>query len=93
LNWQNCHRMTHFADYSFESFYQAVRRCWRYGQEHPVTVDLITTPGGLNALKAMERKGEQADRMFGALTASMRDAIGVRRDTPYDSDVEVPPWL
>lgn len=92
LNWEHCHRMTYFADYSFESFYQAVRRCWRFGQASPVTVDLITTTGGLSALEAMERKGAQADRMFEALTASMRDAIGIRRDTPYDCDVEVPAW-
>jgi len=92
LNWQHCHRMTYFADYSFEAFYQAVRRCWRYGQQSPVTVDLITAPGGLNALKAMERKADQADRMFGSLAASMRDALGVRRADPYDCDVEVPAW-
>lgn len=92
LNWQHCHRMTYFADYSFESFYQAVRRCWRFGQAHPVTVDLITTPGGMNALKAMERKSDQADRMFGALAASMRDALAIRRDTVYSCDVEVPQW-
>lgn len=92
LNWQHCHRMTYFADYSFESFYQAVRRCWRFGQQHPVTVDLITTPGGMNALTAMERKSAQADRMFESLTASMRNALGVRRDTEYHADVEVPSW-
>src|SRR6185437_4300237 len=92
LNWQHCHRMTYFADYSFEAFYQAVRRCWRFGQQEPVTVDLITTTGGLNALKAMERKSEQADRMFAALTASMRDALGIRRDAVYDCKVEVPAW-
>lgn len=92
LNWQHCHRMTYFADYSFESFYQAVRRCWRFGQQSPVTVDLITTPGGLNALKAMEAKSARADQMFSGLTAGMRDALGIRRSAVYDCDVEVPEW-
>lgn len=92
LNWQHCHRMTYFADYSFESFYQAVRRCWRFGQQHPVTVDVITTTGGLNALKATQRKAEQADRMFAALVEHMRDALAVDRAEAFGQDVEVPSW-
>jgi hypothetical protein len=92
LNWQHCHRMTYFADYSFEAHYQAVRRCLRFGQQHPVTVDMITTPGSANALKSLQRKSAQADAMFAALTAHMRDALGVRRSEIYDRDVEVPSW-
>jgi hypothetical protein len=93
LNWQNCHRMTYFpGDHSYERWYQAVRRCWRFGQQHPVTVDLITTPGGSRALESLQRKGEQADRMFGALVAHMNDAAGVRRTDSYDTEVQVPPW-
>jgi hypothetical protein len=93
MNWQNCHRMTYFpGDHSYERWYQAVRRCWRFGQQHPVTVDVITTPGGSRALESLERKAAQADRMFGALAACMRDALAVRRTETYDLDVEVPSW-
>lgn len=93
MNWQNCHRMTYFpGDHSYERWYQAVRRCWRFGQQHPVTVDVITTPGGSRALESLERKAARADRMFGALAACMRDALAVRRTEIYDLDVEVPSW-
>jgi hypothetical protein len=92
LNWQHCHRMTYFPDYSYEAHYQAVRRCWRFGQTQPVTVDIITTPGGANALAGLRRKAAQADAMFTALTAHMNDALNVSRSTVYDQDVEVPPW-
>ena len=91
LNWQHCHRMTYFPSHSYEQAYQAVRRCWRFGQQHPVTVDLITTPGGARALASLERKGAQADAMFTALVAHMQDALTVRRAS-YDTDVEVPSW-
>ena len=64
LNWQHCHRMTYFASHSYEQAYQAVRRCWRFGQAEPVTVDIITTPGGSRALASLERKAAQADSMF-----------------------------
>ena len=93
LNWQHCHRMTYFAGHSFESHYQAVRRCWRFGQEHPVTVDIITTPGGSRALASLKRKSAQADLMFSALVAHMNDAMSVQRTDVYDVDVQVPPWI
>ena len=93
LNYQNCHRMTYFADHSFEAYYQAVRRCWRFGQQHPVTVDVVTTTGGERVLANLERKAVQADRMFSALTAHMRDAQGVQRTQTYDRKAEVPSWV
>jgi len=92
LNWQHCHRMTYFPDHSYERHYQAVRRCWRFGQEHPVSVDIIATPGGARALESLKRKSAQADQMFEALTAHMRDALGVDRSETYDREVEVPSW-
>lgn len=91
LNWQHCNRMTYFPSHSYEQLYQAVRRSWRFGQTRPVTVDLITTEGGVNALRNVQRKAEQADRMFDALVSHMRDAAHVDRIT-YDKPVEVPSW-
>lgn len=93
LNWQHCHRMTFFPSHSYEQYYQAVRRCWRYGQQHRVTVDVITTEGGAGTLANLERKAQQADRMFAALVAHMRDALNVDRSTTFDAEVEVPAWL
>jgi hypothetical protein len=92
LNWQHCHRMTYFPSHSFEQWYQAVRRSWRFGQEHPVTVDVITTTGAANVFRNLERKAAQADRMFDALTGHMRDALTVRRTETYDQPAEVPAW-
>lgn len=93
LNYQNCHRMTYFPSHSFEQMYQAVRRCWRFGQEQPVTVDVITTTGGERVLANLERKAAQADRMFSALTEHMRDAQAVQRTETYSRKAEVPSWV
>jgi hypothetical protein len=93
LNWQHCRQMTFFPSHSFEQFYQSVRRCWRFGQQHPVAVDIITTPGGANILRNLRRKSAQADRMFDELTRNMRDALTVSRDQTYEHSVEVPAWL
>jgi hypothetical protein len=93
LNWQHCHRITFFPSHSYEQYYQAVRRCWRFGQTQPVTVDAITTEGGMNVFRNLERKAVQADRMFEALTAHMRDALAIRRSGTYDQETQVPSWL
>lgn len=92
LNWQHCHRMTYFPDYSYEQHYQAVRRCWRFGQSQPVTVDMITTPGGAGALEGLRRKAAAADRMFDALVAHMGEGMQVARTQAYGKRVEVPSW-
>jgi len=93
LNWQHCNRMTFFPSHSYEQYYQAVRRSWRFGQKRPVIVDLVTTEGGNAALANLQRKADQAGRMFDALVAHMQDAMGVRRGVTYTKPVEVPAWL
>lgn len=92
LNWQHCNRMTFFPSHSYEQYYQAVRRSWRFGQKRAVLVDIVTTEGGQSALRNLERKAAQADRMFDALVLHMRDALEVRRGTDHIRPVEVPAW-
>lgn len=92
LNWQHAHRMTYFPSHSYEQWYQAVRRMWRFGQQHEVVVDVIATEGGRNVLANLQRKADQADAMFSALVAHMNDALTVEGHT-YDKEVQVPSWL
>ena len=93
LNWQHCHRMTYFPSHSYEQWYQAVRRCWRFGQRNPVEVDVIATEGTSRVLASLQRKSLQADEMFEALTAHMRDAVSIDRNQVYPNDVKVPAWV
>jgi hypothetical protein len=93
LNWQHCNRMTFFPSHSYEQYYQAVRRSWRFGQTRPVHVDLVTTEGGVNALRNLQRKSAQADAMFEALVEHMRDALTIQRSDTYNQPVQVPAWL
>jgi hypothetical protein len=93
LNWQHCARMSFFPSHSYEQYYQAVRRSWRYGQKRPVVVDIVTTEGGRHALDNLQRKADQADRMFTALVSHMGQAMAVRRSVPFTVTTEVPSWL
>jgi len=84
--------MTYFPSHSYEQWYQAVRRMWRFGQTESVRVDVITTEGSRNVLANLQRKADQADDMFTALVAHMNHARDIDRAT-YDLPVEVPAWL
>lgn len=92
LNWQHSHRMTYFPSHSYEQMYQAVRRMWRFGQQRQVTVDVITTEGGRDVYANLQRKSDQADRMFGALVDHMNNALAVER-ARYEQKIEVPAWI
>jgi hypothetical protein len=92
LNWQHSHHMTYFPSHSYEQWYQAIRRMWRFGQTETVQVDVITTEGGRNVLANLQRKADQADAMFTALVEHMNHARDIDRAT-YDHPVEVPAWL
>lgn len=92
LNWQHCNRMVFFPSHSYEQYYQAVRRSWRFGQKNPVLVDIVTTEGGVNALRNLQRKADQADEMFRSLVAHMRNAQTIDRSYKHETPVEVPGW-
>jgi hypothetical protein len=82
--------MTFFPSHSYEQYYQAVRRSWRFGQKRPVVVDIVTTDGGINALKNLQRKAAQADQMFTELVTHMRDEMHIQRTSEFPLPVEVP---
>ncbi len=93
MNWQHCSHMTMFPSHSFEQYYQGIRRCWRFGQESPVKVDIITTEGEHAVLENLKRKADQADKMFTMLVAEMANELKIDRDNPFTSEAEVPSWL
>jgi hypothetical protein len=93
LNFQHCGHITDFPSHSYEQYYQGVRRCWRFGRTGPVKVDLITTEGSRGVLANMQRKADQADRMFTSLTCEMRSAMSIDRVTTFAKQQQVPTWL
>jgi len=93
LNLQNCHHITFFPSHSSQEYYQGVRRCWRFGQKHAVTVDIVTTEGEKSVLQNLQRKAKAADRMFSNLVAAMQEAQGVARSQTYPNAEVIPSWL
>lgn len=92
LNWQHCSHQTFFPSHSFEQFYQAVRRSYRFGQANPVAVDIVSTAGEAGVLANLQRKQAQAEAMFTRMVELMRDQLTIDR-TPYGSrSMHVPAW-
>ena len=64
MNWQNCHNVIFcgLSD-SYEQFYQAVRRCWRFGQIRQVNVYVIIGVRETAVLNNIQRKQREANQM------------------------------
>ena len=93
LNLQRCAHVVTFASHSYEQYYQSIRRCWRFGQPRPVTVDIVMAEGERAVMANMRRKAAEADRMFSALAREMHRANGVSGDRDFSQTEEVPTWL
>lgn len=93
LNFQHCAHVTFFPSHSYEQYYQAVRRCWRFGQTRPVQVDLVMTEGDRRVMANLKRKSESAEKMFSNLIAEMNHAISLNIDRTHTNQLEAPLWL
>lgn len=102
MNWQHCSDTAFVGlDDSFEQFFQAVRRFWRFGQTKPVTVHMIASEREGATVANLRRKEADADRMAAAMVMHMADLSseavrGSVRDTPnYNPQlpVQLPSFL
>jgi len=93
LNLQVCSHMTFFPSHSYEQYYQAVRRCWRFGQKNKVVVDMITTDGQNNVLKNLQSKSDKAAEMFDYLVQLMKNELILEKRKPFTQEVVLPDWL
>lgn len=92
MNWQNCHQMAFCGlSHSYEQFYQAVRRCWRYGQTQPVSVDVVVSDQETAIVANVISKRDASDEMKEQMTRrSMRirtdESMTARDSMPYVTD-------
>jgi hypothetical protein len=93
VNWQHSAACTYFDDYSYEQYYQAVRRFWRFGQQRPVTVHQIGTTSLSNVAKSRKRKSEAANKMFASMMEHMVAAQKNHKIFTDTQKTEVPKWL
>ncbi len=76
LNWQHSARMAFVGvTDSFESYYQAVRRCWRFGQKRDVHIHVFASSAEGAVVANLKRKERDATAMAESLSAETRDAV------------------
>ncbi len=71
LNWQHCQHSVFFPTWSYEQYYQAIRRFWRFGQKNEVTIDLVISDGQTRVMEALEQKTQKAIDLHKKLTENV----------------------
>lgn len=67
LNWQHCNHTVFFPTWSYEQYYQAIRRFWRFGQKSEVVCDMVVSEGQERVMEALEQKTQKAIELYGNL--------------------------
>lgn len=97
LNWQHCARMAFVGlSFSYESFYQAIRRCYRFGQKRPVDVHVACADTEEAIWNVVSRKAGDHDAMKREMTQAMkRAALIAHEQAPYNPTVklQLPEWI
>ena len=102
MNWQNCHNMIFVGlSDSYEAMYQAIRRCYRFGQKYSVHVHIVTSAAEGAVKGNIERKEAQAELMKKNMVQHTKEILEqdirgtVRIVIPYDPQVDmlIPDWL
>lgn len=92
LNWQHCNHTIFFPTFSYEQYYQSIRRFWRFGQKKPVTVDLVFSDGQQRVLDSLIAKTKKADELFSKLNANLHQDFSITKKG-YNDKVTLPEFV
>ncbi len=92
LNWQHCNHTTYFPDYSYEKYYQALRRFWRFGQQKEVFADLVLSDGQQRIMQSLQVKKDKAITMFENLTQHTNSDFKIVQKG-FDKPLTLPAFL
>ena len=102
MNWQNCRNMIFVGlSDSYEAYYQAIRRCWRFGQDKEVNIYIIISSKDGTVKENIERKQQDAEKMQKAMIKLTKDITSkelkqtTRITTEYNPkiEMEIPSWI
>lgn len=92
LNWQHCNHTVFFPTYSYEQYYQAIRRFWRFGQKSDVTCDMVLSEGQKRMVEAISQKREKAENLYKKLTDAV-NRVYDERYSEFNKKVALPGFI
>ena len=92
LNWQHCNHTVYFPTFSYEQYYQAIRRFWRFGQQNEVHVDRVLSDGQKRVIRAIDEKTAKAVELYEKLTENVNRSYEDTQKS-FSKKVELPNFL
>lgn len=92
LNWQHCNHTTLFPSFSYEQYYQLIRRFLRFGQTKPVVADLVFSDGQKRVMDAMIAKAKKADELYTRLRENVNNSFSIKQKD-FDKQISLPKFL
>ena len=92
LNWQHCNHSVFFPTYSYEQYYQAIRRFWRFGQKNDVTIDMVISDGQTRVLEALEQKTQKAIELHKNLISNVNNSFE-NKTKQFNKEIIKPKFL
>lgn len=92
LNWQHCNHTVYFPTWSYEQFYQSIRRFWRFGQKREVTCEMVISEGQERVLRALEEKTQKAIDLYANLVENANREF-IHEVRPFDKTIALPEFV
>ena len=92
LNWQHCNHTVFFPTWSYEQYYQAIRRFWRFGQQNEVTCDMVISEGQERVMEALEQKTQKAIDLYENLVQAANKTF-THSAKEFNQTIQLPEFL
>ena len=92
LNWQHCNHSVFFPTWSYEQYYQSIRRFWRFGQKNDVTIDVVVSDGQTRVLEALQQKTQKAIELHENLTKNV-NSVFINKTKEFNKEILTPKFL
>lgn len=79
LNWQHCNHTVYFPTWSYEQYYQAIRRFWRFGQKNDVFVDLVLSDGQKRVIDTLIYKSDKAKKFNQLIQSNVNKLVDLSK--------------
>lgn len=91
LNWQHCNHSVFFPTWSYEQWYQSVRRFWRFGQKNNVVIDRVISDGQTRVIEALEQKTKKSIDLYKNLVKNVNQKFE-HKTKEFNKQIILPSW-